>query len=301
MDDLPSITSKTIQSYVEQRSFHLGQQYVADGAISHTLREGRTIKATCQGTAPRPYRVWVTFDRHGIDGSDCSCPVGSGACKHVAALLIAWQKTPEAFTQTLPVEGKLSKLDKPQLLALIKQLLRRNPDLEQIIDAMPLPGQPITPKLFQQQADAIFATATGEWGEAGDLADQVMELAAEAKAFLCAGQSTSAGAVYQALLASLIGHYQDFGYNDNDGELASAISECVVGLHACLTLIKDQPQRLPLFRSLMSVMDLDDNLGGVGIGDDAYTAIMEDATTPERREIARWIGADPNSKDFVME
>src|SRR5882724_4165526 len=238
MDDIPSITTKRILSYVDQRSFNLGQQYVADGAIAHTLREGRTIKGTCQGTRPKPYRVWVTFDRNGIDESDCSCPVGSGACKHVAALLIVWQKTPGAFTQSLPVEDKLSKLDKPQLLVLIKKLLSRDPDLEQIIDAIPLPGQPVSPQLFQKQADAIFDTATGEWDEAGDLADQVMELAGEAKAFLCAGESTSAGAVYQGILASLIGHYEDFGYHDNDGELSGAISQCVVGLHACLTGIK---------------------------------------------------------------
>src|SRR5207245_9710726 len=109
------------------------------------------------------------------DSSDYSGPAGSAACKHVAALLIAWQKTPEAFTQTLPVEGKLSKLDKPQLLALIKQLLRRNPDLEQIIDAMPLPGQPITPKLFQHHAAPILAPPTGECGDVGDLPDQVIE------------------------------------------------------------------------------------------------------------------------------
>src|SRR4051812_21874808 len=133
MDDIPSIGPRKIQSYVGQRNFTLGQQYVANGAIEHTLREGKTIKATCQGTAARPYRVSVTFDRIGIDESDCSCPVGSGACKHVAALLIAWEKTPQAFTQTLPIHDKLSKLDKPQLLALLKQLLHRNPDIEQII------------------------------------------------------------------------------------------------------------------------------------------------------------------------
>jgi hypothetical protein len=301
MDGIPSITSKRILSYVGQRNFNLGQEYFNDGAIERTLREGNTIKATCQGTRPQPYRVWVIFNRRGIAESDCSCPVGSGNCKHVAALLIAWLKTPDAFTQTLPIEEKLSKLDKPQLLALLKRLLRHDPDLEQIIDAMPIPGQPITPNMFQKQADAIFATATGEWDEAGDLADQVMELAGEAKAFLCAGESTSAAAVYQGILASLIGHYEDFGYHDNDGELSSAISECVVGLHACLTLIKDQQQRLPFFRSLLDVLDLDENLGGVGIGDDAYSAIMEDATAHERREIARWINADPGYKDFVID
>jgi len=301
MDDIPSITTKRILNYVDQRSFTLGQQCVADGAIAHTLREGNTIKATCQGTAPRPYRVWVTFDRHGIDESDCSCPVGSGACKHVAALLIAFQQTPEAFTQTLPIEDKLTKLDKPQLLALIKQLLRRDPDLEQIIDAMPLPGQPITPKLFEKQADAIFATSTGEWGEAADLTKQVIDIAEAADQFQKVQDFVSAGAVYRGILASLIHHHNEFEYQDENGEFFDSIARCIDGLRSCLSTMKDEQQRLPLFRSLMDILEFDGELGGVGIGDEAHAIVLEDSTAQERREIARWIGADPQSNDFVME
>src|SRR5258706_14784884 len=193
MDDILTITPKRILSYVGQRSFTLGQQYVADGAISHTLRQGRTIKATCQGTRPNPYRVSTTFDRNGIDTSDCSCPVGSGNCKHIAALLIAWRNTPQAFGETLPVEDKLSQLDKPQLLALIRQLIRRDPNLEDLIDAIPLPGQKLTPRLFQKQADAIFAT--GEWGEAADLTDQAIAIVEAADDYLEKSDINSAAAI----------------------------------------------------------------------------------------------------------
>src|SRR5258705_8123076 len=184
MDDIPSITTKRILNYVDQRSFTLGQQCVADGAIAHTLREGNTIKATCQGTRPSPYRVWVTFDRRGIKESDCSCPVGSGACKHVAALLIAWEQT----------------------------------------------GQPITPKLFQKQADAIFATSTGEWGEAADLTKQVMDIAEAADQFQNAEDFVSAGAVYRGILASLIHHHNQFEYQDENGEFFDSIATCIDGL-----------------------------------------------------------------------
>jgi uncharacterized Zn finger protein len=299
MDDIPSLTPKKILSYVGQRSFNLGQQYFASGAIDHTQRERDTIKATCQGTAPRPYRVRITFSRRGIQDSDCSCPVGSGSCKHVAALLIAWQNNPQAFTATLPLDDKLANLDKPQLLSLLKQLLRRNPDLEQIIDATPLPGQPITPQLFRQQADAILATATGEWGEAADLTDQVMDLADSADEFRKSGDLASAGAVYQGLLASLISNHD--GFHDGDGEFLDSIGACVEEIGTCIEAIQDQDQRLPLFRALLDVIDFDANLGGMGIGDGAYEIIMQVASPQERREIARWIGNDPRSSDFVME
>ena len=71
-----------IQQRVGPRSYQLGKQYFADGAIFDTTRLGHAIKARCRGTSGGPYRVRATIDGATIRDAHCSCPVGDGgACE----------------------------------------------------------------------------------------------------------------------------------------------------------------------------------------------------------------------------
>src|SRR5258706_13460324 len=61
-------------------------------AVSRLEVGADRISGLVRGTAPRPYRTSIHFVSDMHDGfrpmTACSCPVG-GACKHVAALLLA--------------------------------------------------------------------------------------------------------------------------------------------------------------------------------------------------------------------
>src|SRR5206468_7370725 len=107
-------------------------------------REGETLKARCRGQSGGPYRVRATLKEGAVTEADCSCPVGDGGhCKHVAALLVAWQEEPGAFREVAALGAELERLDRADLLALLRHLLRRRPELEDLVRSLleaPLPG-----------------------------------------------------------------------------------------------------------------------------------------------------------------
>ena len=83
-------------------------------AVFEGRREGRTLKAKCEGSQGGPYRIRVDLSADGIASATCSCPVGGhGRCKHVAAVLLAWQDDPERFPGAESTEAILAKLDNP--------------------------------------------------------------------------------------------------------------------------------------------------------------------------------------------
>ena len=110
------------------RSFQLGRSYFEDEAVFDLRRQGDALKALCQGSMPQPYRLRVAFGAEGIEGADCSCPVGGGGhCKHVGALLLAWLDRPDAFRAVPELDADLERRGKDELIALIKQMLRLQP------------------------------------------------------------------------------------------------------------------------------------------------------------------------------
>src|SRR5438093_7506163 len=100
MSTIPLISEDAIRERVGDQNYQRGLGYFHNDAITNPRREGSTLKARCWGTADQPYRVSVTLADGTIDHAECSCPVGyGGGCKHVAALLLAWQARPGDFVE----------------------------------------------------------------------------------------------------------------------------------------------------------------------------------------------------------
>src|SRR3972149_1347177 len=136
----PNLSVTDIQAWVGSASYHKGQSYFRQGAIFEPRRQGMTLKARCLGSSAPSYWVEVTIDDGGITEAECSCPVGAGGhCKHVAALLLTWLDSPEAFEESADLETTLEQRSKPELIALIRQMLQRYPDLEYLLD-LPSPA-----------------------------------------------------------------------------------------------------------------------------------------------------------------
>ena len=156
--NLPKVTAKTIRSRVGERSFTLGQRYARDGSIFNARRQGPTLKARCQGSRDEAYHVQATLGDKGIANAECSCPVGGGGhCKHVAALLLTGLNQPDEFTEVQNLEEALGQRSKSELITLIKQMLRREPDLELLLET-PADGGSATadPETYRRQATAAF-------------------------------------------------------------------------------------------------------------------------------------------------
>jgi uncharacterized Zn finger protein len=119
-----------IRAVATPESFQRGKSYFEQGAISNAAIQGNVLSGDCEGTQSPFYYVRVELDAAGIRSADCTCPYKfSGYCKHIVALLFAYLHAPKEFaTRESPAE-LLSDLSRDDLLALLTNLIERQPDL----------------------------------------------------------------------------------------------------------------------------------------------------------------------------
>jgi uncharacterized Zn finger protein len=292
MKTASKITNQTIRSRVGERNYGLGEKYFEDGSVFNCRREGRSLKARCQGSRDQAYQVEVTLDDKGVASAECSCPVGgAGHCKHVAAVLLAWKNQPETFAEVENVDAGLARRTKEELIALVKLMLRQQPDLETLLE-MPLPAAgprsaEVTPDAYRRQAEAAFDHGGYDWGAASAIADELQTLIEVGDEFLKQEDHAAATAVYQGVCAAVLDRFNSV--HDEPGDLHRMVSACVEGLEKCLRTEEDNPaRRETILRALFDVYALDVEQGGIGLSD-SVPDFTECTTPAERRTIAGWI------------
>lgn len=303
MTTIPTISEEIVAARVGEQSFQRGLSYFRNGAIFDARRQGTTLKARCEGSRPQAYRVQVTFDGNSIAGANCSCPVGAGGyCKHVAALLLTWIDRPEEFVEVEDLDTALERRSKEELITLIKQMLRREPELEVMLET-PLPTDgvrrtPIDAATYRRQVAAAFRRSGDDWETESRIGEELSAVTAIADGFLQQQDYTSAAIVYEAVAAEVLEHYASF--HDEFGYLSSAVTTCVEGLGQCLAAEKtNAAPREAILRALFAIYRFDVDYGGVGLGDEVPDLILEHAMVEERRTIACWVrDALPQGTDW---
>jgi uncharacterized Zn finger protein len=174
MAEVARLSTPRIRRQVGESSIHKAKAYTRPNAWSNLRIQGATIKGEVRGTAAVPYRVEVAFDGDDIARADCTCPIGTGGhCKHVAALLLLYREHGDSFAEVEELDRALERRTQGELIALIRRMVRRVPELELLLD-VPLPGSAGAaaaddPEPFRRQARAAFQHAGDEWN-AGPLA-----------------------------------------------------------------------------------------------------------------------------------
>ena len=307
---IPAMSAETVAAWVGTRSFQLGRSYFEDEAVFDLRRQGDALKALCQGSMPQPYRLRVTFGAEGIQGADCSCPVGGGGhCKHVGALLLTWLDRPDAFRAVPELDADLERRGKDELIALIKQMLRLQPDLETLLE-MALPGgdrrrTPVNPETYRRQVSSAFRRGGNDWMMYQRVAEEVHGIVSAGDDFLALDDYASAGIVYQAAARETLEHYEMA--DDEDGSLGDVVNRCAEGLGDCLAAAGDDAvDREQTLQTLFEIYRFHVDCGGIGLGEDAPTLILEHATDAERRTVAGWVrtampGGDSWSHDYCRQ
>ncbi len=290
MSEIPSLSEQQIRQRVGDESFRRGREYSRSGAIFDARRQGVTLKARCEGSRAEPYRLSVTFDGQGVVVADCSCPVGGGgACKHLAALLLAWLHKPAEFRPVKDLDTTLERRSKEELIALVKQMLCQRPDLETLLET-PLPGArrvPVQQEVYRRQAAAVFRRGY-DWGAAVDIAEELLAITAIGDGFVQQGDYASAAAVYTAVAEEVLEGYEL--YDDAEGELAGVVAACVDGLGSCLADEQDHlATREAILKTLFAVYRFDVSYGGVGLSDEVPGLVLEHATAAEQGAVAGWV------------
>lgn len=193
MNDSPLFTIEAVRAWVGDSEIGKGRPYAEGAAVTGCAHTGGLLKACVKGTRTRPYRVWVQPTEGAVAGAGCTCPVGRGQtcgasrCKHVAGVLLAYLEAPNRFVPIDDVYADLEARDKPELIALVMQMLQRAPEVEPLL-AAPLPGvaspRAVPPDFyFWQTAEMIRGVNLANDRAAREIAEWVIEMLEDTVAF----------------------------------------------------------------------------------------------------------------------
>ena len=279
----PKVSEWAIRDRFDSRSYERGQTYFRQGRIVAGRRQGNTLKARCEGSQEALYRVQATLDDGAIVADECSCPLG-GRCKHVVALLLTWRARPEELIEVEDLDTALERRGKNELIALVKQMLRRAPELESLVEA-PVPGakRPANPDLYRRQFLGVLREGWDyEEGFDEQVAGELEGLLEEGDALLNGNDVAGAAAVYEGFVAAVAENSDEM---PGDG-MEEVGERCIAGLRRCLELAKNDPvRREAVLRALFKAFQAAD----FGLAEPAAEALVT-ATTPEERwMLAGWV------------
>lgn len=299
MTQLPKLTEADIRHWVGETSFQRGQSHASGNAILHPHCQGNLIKAQCQGSSYAPYRVQAALGPGGIISSDCSCPVGSGRCKHVAALLLAWLRRPEEFTEIADLETNLAQRSPAELIALIRQMVERYPDLELLLE-LPTPAPagaqpPLDAQAIRRQARQAFRGDRAGWVDPFEAGADLQPLLNLAAGYVAQQNWRDAVTVYEVIIRETLDNYEMV--HEEAGELSEIVNDSVSGLGECLEATTDPALRQAILRVLVDTYLWDVNFGGIDMGYEADDLILCHTNPGERRLVIEWLQAALPSGD----
>ena len=171
--------------------------------------EGQSLISECQGSQPAPYRVEIRLGTEGILDGSCTCPAGEGGhCKHSAALLLTWIHDPESFIEVPELEQVLEERSKEDLISLIREMVTRHPDLEQLLELSALSNlsarEILQPDLIGQQIRRAFSSAGGEQGDNARIAENLQTILDLGEDLLDREDVRNAATVYETLMEGML-------------------------------------------------------------------------------------------------
>lgn len=296
MLEVARLSTPRIRRQVGDSSIHKAKAYTRLQAWSNLRTQGASIKGECRGTAAVPYRVEVTFDGDEISRADCTCPVGAGGhCKHVAALLLLFRDHADAFIEVEELDQALERRSPGELIALIRRMVRRVPELELLLD-VPMPGTAGAasagdPEPFRRQARAAFQHAGNDWNAVSLAARELHDIVATGDEFRERGELAAAAAAYRGVAEIALDELETV--HDDEGDLLDVIGACADGMAKCFeaTPAEETARREELLHALFDLYVIDENHGGLCAGDSILEVLIRRTTLAERQIVASWVRA----------
>lgn len=297
---MPSFAEDDIRMLASVQSFERGVSYFHSGALFNTRRVGNELLGHCHGSSYTPYRVSAELGSSGIISANCTCPYDwGGICKHIVALLLTWIHTPDIFQSVAPTDERLLEKSKEELILLIQEMLKREPDLERLLDLplQPDPESPLALDAFCRQIDFILLD---EFPEPAELAFEIAAIAETADRFAAEANWIAAGAIYHLILGKIIPTYDQL--YDEDGDISSVLQQCATGLRRCLTEepfsspskgAPDSATRQLWLDALLDAEFMDIQMGGIDLAYPAGDILVEHATNEE------WHGIEKRVREKI--
>ena len=281
------LTVADIMDWVGQRSFDRGLDYADSGQIINPRRQGEKLKSECWGSAAYPYRVEIGLSASGIEFGSCSCPVGDGGhCKHAAALLLTWLNQADEFHELEDTGKALDELSKEELIAIIKQMTARHPDLEALIEtelARPPEGAPIDADWITRQTFQAFSAGDDDWRASYHISADLFHVLQPGVGYIERGEWANAFVLYSTVARRVIQEYDSV--HDEESELINVIIDCCEGLEGCLAT-DDTDLRKGILQALFEIYRWDTDSGGYGAAEMIPEVVLDSTTPDEKRMVA---------------
>jgi uncharacterized Zn finger protein len=128
---IPKIYSQDIIKHCGNSNYDKGESYT--NSVSRLYQQHDTLYANCRGS--ELYKVSCKFNESSIVGSSCTCYAfdDNGICKHVAAILIVWENTPEKFEDRSSFEELLRNKTKDELIKVLLDLSKKSQTFSNIL------------------------------------------------------------------------------------------------------------------------------------------------------------------------
>jgi uncharacterized Zn finger protein len=283
-EKLPHLTEAHIRELASERSFERGEAYYRDGAVLEPVRQVLELRAQCEGSDYEPYQVSATLTKSGIAETSCTCPYDyGGICKHIVALLLTYMHEPRAFRSIPPLAALLAGRSRQELIALIGELIKREPGLLSLVELsveteQVAQGKPPDVSAYRRQTRRALRHESERAVEKELRA--LRELAARSAK---TGDWLNAGAVYHAVLDEAVRGYDDMLREiDEDGGIAVVIDEFALGLSRCLKKgTADAQTRRAWLTTLLDAELTDIEMGGIDLAPSAREAVLENANDVE--------------------
>lgn len=285
MGATPPLSERDIRRLVGEQSFKRGEDYFYDQRVRNERQRGNELLAECWGS--EMYHITITFDEQGVDVTDCTCPLG-GSCKHVVAVLLTWLHKPEIFVVQLTLEEQLTQHNQAQLIALIKSMIQRYPDLEELLTPLSEPPNRVDPEAYRRQVENAFRRGGYGWGADEKIARDLSHLVTAGDQLAEQQRYSDAFIIYDAVMRGIM--EEDEQYREGEGDLHIVIADCVDALSTCLSQIQDdQLLREKILALLFATYIYDIKEGGIGFAEEAPAVLVEHATAEERKKIVWWL------------
>ena len=283
-EKLPRLTEAHIRELASEKSFERGQDYYSDEAVLEPVRQGLELRAQCQGSDYEPYQVGATLSKSGIAETSCTCPYDyGGICKHIVALLLTYVHEPQSFRSIPPLSTLLAGRSREELLALIGEMIKREPELLSLVELsveteQAARGNPPDVSVYRRQTRQALRHESEHLVE-----KELRALGEPADRSAKAGDWLNAGAIYHAVLDEAVRGYDDMLREvDEDGGIAVVIDEFAQGLSQCLKNSKaDAQTRRAWLETLLEAELADVEMGGVDLAPSAREAVLEHASGEE--------------------
>ncbi len=190
------------------------------------------------------------------------------------------------------LQKKLEHREKTELIAMIQQMLRQEPDVQWLLTT-PLPTSSfqtvlLDPEVYRQQVQSAMAVGNQlRKYKRHEVQRRLLALKTFADEFAQQQHSIAALIIYEALVSEVIAHYNT--YPDEYITFSVILQSCIDGLDTCFAGEEDNPQiRLRVLQALFAIyrfftdhcMDLDEDIPSLLVGN---------TTVQEREAIVGWI------------